>query len=183
MQVKGTITLTLHLHNGRKKTSLHMGWLAPTIVLKMWTWKLWLITWKKCIQNIVEVNNPIMGICGIIVFHRIKKHLGDFNVSNCLLDPSTSYIQISKQDKPNNVWKSQRRLKFNLAWTIEALSYDILTISMFYTLPSHTSKAPTLISTKFSYFTKNLSLPIFTILASLLNSKYFKGVGEVRISY
>jgi len=38
----------------------------------------------------------------------------------------------SKQDKANNVWISQTRLRFNLVWTIEGLFYDILTINLLY---------------------------------------------------
>jgi hypothetical protein len=56
IQVKGTITLTLHLHDGCKKTSLRMGWLAPTIVLKIVIDHMK----KKLFKILLRLNNPIM---------------------------------------------------------------------------------------------------------------------------
>lgn len=38
----------------------------------------------------------------------------------------------NKWDKANNVWRSQKRLRFNLDWTTLMLSYDIFIINILY---------------------------------------------------
>ncbi len=75
----------------------------------------------------------------------------------------------SKQDKANNVWISQTRLRFNLVWTIEGLSYDIFTIkALYYAMTCF--KGSNIDVHWVLTFLKILSLIIFTILSSLLQN-------------
>jgi hypothetical protein len=76
----------------------------------------------------------------------------------------------NKQNKPNNMWRSQRRFRLNLAWAIEALSYDIFIIGVSYFAIICFKGSNMFIHEVFT-FRKIFSPFVSTILASLMNSK------------
>jgi hypothetical protein len=64
----------------------------------------------------------------------------------------------SKQDKASNVWRTQRRLKFNFTWATLMLSCDIFIINVFYYAKTHF---------------KSFNIEIHQFFSKLLKSSYF----------
>jgi hypothetical protein len=80
----------------------------------------------------------------------------------------------SKQDKASNVWRSQRRLRFNFTWATLMLSCDIFIINVLYYARTH-FKGSSIEIHWVSTFFKFLNPPISTIWTSLVNSKWHLG--------